>query len=115
MHCWWIFDFETDYTYKFFVLVILLILAHHSFLRFIYYLKKNNLLRNQAIQNQRNSFSREFPLLFNVETLQAFGALFRFHIIFGNFCRYSKKKCNVLKLLYYMSFCSTYKKIVNMY
>jgi hypothetical protein len=30
-----------------------------------------------AIQNQRNSFSRGFPLPFNVETLQAFGALFQ--------------------------------------
>jgi hypothetical protein len=38
---------------------------------------ENDLLRNQAIQNQRNSFSRGFPLLFNVETLQAFGALFQ--------------------------------------
>jgi hypothetical protein len=28
------------------------------------------------MQNQRNSFSREFSLPFNVETLQAFGALF---------------------------------------
>jgi hypothetical protein len=36
-----------------------------------------NLLRNQAIQNQRNSFSRGFPLPFNVETLQVFGALFQ--------------------------------------
>jgi hypothetical protein len=33
--------------------------------------------RNQAIQNQRNSFLRGFPLPFNVETLQAFGALFQ--------------------------------------
>jgi hypothetical protein len=38
---------------------------------------ETDLLRNQAIQNQRNSFSRGFPLLFNVETLQAFGALFQ--------------------------------------
>jgi hypothetical protein len=37
---------------------------------------KDNLESYQAIQNQRNSFSRGFPLLFNVETLQAFGALF---------------------------------------
>jgi hypothetical protein len=34
-----------------------------------------DLLRKQAIQNQRNSFLRGFPLPFNVETLQAFGAL----------------------------------------
>jgi hypothetical protein len=42
--------------------------------------KKNiaetDLSRNQAIQNQRNSFLRGFPLPFNAETLQAFGALF---------------------------------------
>jgi hypothetical protein len=37
--------------------------------------KETDLSRNQAIQNQRNSFLREFPL--NVETLQAFGALFQ--------------------------------------
>jgi hypothetical protein len=36
-----------------------------------------DLSRNQAIQNQRNSFSRGFPLPFNVEMLQAFGALFQ--------------------------------------
>jgi hypothetical protein len=35
---------------------------------------ETDLSRNQAIQNQRNSFSRGFPLPFNVETLQAFGA-----------------------------------------
>jgi hypothetical protein len=39
----------------------------------LYYI--TDLLRNQAIQNQRNSFLRGFPLPFNVETLQAFGAL----------------------------------------
>jgi hypothetical protein len=38
---------------------------------------ETDLLRNQAIQNQRNLFSRGFPLPFNVETLQAFGALFQ--------------------------------------
>jgi hypothetical protein len=38
---------------------------------------ETDLLRNQAIQNQRNPFSRGFPLLFNVETLQAFVALFQ--------------------------------------
>jgi hypothetical protein len=40
-------------------------------------ISSTDLLRNQAIQNQRNSFSRGFPSLFNVETLQAFGALFQ--------------------------------------
>jgi hypothetical protein len=38
---------------------------------------ETDLSRNQAIQNQSNSFSRGFPLPFNVETLQAFGALFQ--------------------------------------
>jgi hypothetical protein len=38
---------------------------------------ETDLSRNQAIQNQRNSFLRGFPLPFNVETLQAFGALFQ--------------------------------------
>jgi hypothetical protein len=38
---------------------------------------QTDLSRNQAIQNQRNSFSRGFPLPFNVEMLQAFGALFQ--------------------------------------
>jgi hypothetical protein len=38
---------------------------------------ETDLLRNQAIQNQRNSFLRGFPLPFNVDTLQAFGALFQ--------------------------------------
>jgi hypothetical protein len=36
---------------------------------------ETDLLRNQAIQNQRNSFLKGFPLPFNVETLQAFGAI----------------------------------------
>jgi hypothetical protein len=36
-----------------------------------------DLLRNQSIQNQRNSFLRGFPLPFNVKTLQALGALFQ--------------------------------------
>jgi hypothetical protein len=38
---------------------------------------ETELSRNQAIQNQRNSFSRGFPLPFNVETLQAFGAVLK--------------------------------------
>jgi hypothetical protein len=61
MHCWWIFDFETDYTYKFFVLVILLILAHHSFLRFIYYLKKTNLLGIRRFKIKEIPFQENFP------------------------------------------------------
>jgi hypothetical protein len=39
---------------------------------------ETDLLRIQAIQNQRNFFSKGFPLPFNVKTLQAFGALFQF-------------------------------------
>jgi hypothetical protein len=54
---------------------------------------ETDLSRNQAIQNQRNSFSSGFPLPFNVETLQAFGALSRFRNIIGNFC-IIKQKCN---------------------
>jgi hypothetical protein len=34
------------------------------------------LSRNQAIQNQRNSFSRGFPLPFNVETLNGIRGTF---------------------------------------
>jgi hypothetical protein len=38
---------------------------------------ETDLSRNQGIQNLINSFLRGFPLPFNVETLQAFGALFQ--------------------------------------
>jgi hypothetical protein len=38
---------------------------------------ETDLSRNQAIENERNSFLRGFPLPFNVETLQAFGTLFQ--------------------------------------
>jgi hypothetical protein len=38
---------------------------------------ETDLSRNQETQNLRNSFLRGFPLKFNVETLQAFGALFQ--------------------------------------
>jgi hypothetical protein len=50
---------------------------------------------NQAIQNQRNSFLRGFPLPFNVETLQAFGALFQIPHYYRTFlhCK-SKMLCN---------------------
>jgi hypothetical protein len=50
-----------------------------------------DLSRNQAIQNQRNSFSRGFPLLFNVETLQAFGALFQIPQYYRKFLYYKTK------------------------
>jgi hypothetical protein len=56
---------------------------------------ENDLLRNQAIQNQKNSFSRGFPLLFNVETLQTFGALFQIPHYYRK-CLHCKSKmlCN---------------------
>jgi hypothetical protein len=38
---------------------------------------ETDLSRNQAIQNERNFFLRGFPLPFNVETQQAWGALFQ--------------------------------------
>jgi hypothetical protein len=48
-----------------------------------------------AIQNQRNSFSRGFPLPFNVETLQAFGALFQIPQYYRKFLYYKTKMlCN---------------------
>jgi hypothetical protein len=47
------------------------------------------------IQNQRNSFSRGFPLPFNVETLQAFGALFKIPQYYRKFLYYKTKMlCN---------------------
>jgi hypothetical protein len=52
---------------------------------------ETDLSRNQAIQNQRNSFSMEFPLPFNVETLQAFGALFQIPQYYRK-CLYYKTK-----------------------
>jgi hypothetical protein len=56
---------------------------------------KTDLSRNQAIQNQRNSFSREFLLTFNVETLQAFGALFQTPQYYRKFLYYKTKRlCN---------------------
>jgi hypothetical protein len=50
---------------------------------------------NQAIQNQRNSFLRGFPLPFNVETLQAIGALFQIPHYYRKFlhCK-AKMLCN---------------------
>jgi hypothetical protein len=56
---------------------------------------ETDLSRNQAIQNQRNSFSRGFPLPFNVETLQAFGALFQIPQYYRKFLYYKTKMlCN---------------------
>jgi hypothetical protein len=61
---------------------------------------ESDLSRNQAIQNQRNSFSRGFPLPFNVETLQAFGALVQIQQYYRKFLYYKTKMlCNyVLKI-----------------
>jgi hypothetical protein len=56
------------------------------------------LLRNQAIQNLRNSFSRGFPLPFNVETLQAFEALFQI-LHYGRKFLYCKPKYHLLHAL----------------
>jgi hypothetical protein len=56
---------------------------------------ETDLSRNQAIQSQRNSFSRGFPLPFNVETLQAFGALFQISQYYRKFLYYKTKMlCN---------------------
>jgi hypothetical protein len=52
---------------------------------------ETDLSRSQAIQNQRNSFSRGFPLPFNVETLQAFGALFQIPQYYRKFLYYKTK------------------------
>jgi hypothetical protein len=54
-------------------------------------MSETDLSRNQAIQNQRNSFSRGFPLPFNVETLQAFGALFQIPQYYRKFLYYKTK------------------------
>jgi hypothetical protein len=55
---------------------------------------ETDLSRNQAVQNQRNSFLIGFPLPFNVGTLQCkhLGHFSRFRIIFGNF-RIVNQKC----------------------
>jgi hypothetical protein len=50
-----------------------------------------NRLIAESIQNQRNSFSRGFPLPFNVETLQAFGALFQIPQYYRKFLYYKTK------------------------
>jgi hypothetical protein len=77
---------------------------------------ETDLSRNQAIQNQRNSFLRGFPLAFNVETLQAFGALFQIPNYYRKFLRCKTKMlCNYvinIKLVNFeMSFFPPEKKI----
>jgi hypothetical protein len=53
-----------------------------------------NVIGNQLIAesgDQRNSFSRGFPLPYNVETLQAFGALFQIPQYYRKFLYYKTK------------------------
>jgi hypothetical protein len=65
---------------------------------------ETDLSRNQAIQNQRNSFSRGFPLPLNVETLQAFGALFQIPQYYRK-CLYYKTKMFKIIVIYLTSSC----------
>jgi hypothetical protein len=67
----------------------------NNFNQTIDFINVTDLSRNQAIQNQRNSFLRGFPLPFNVETLQAFGALFQIPHYYRKFwyCK-TKMLCN---------------------
>jgi hypothetical protein len=64
---------------------------------------ETDLSRNQAIQNQKNSFLRGFALRFNVETLQAFGALFQIPHYYGKFlyCKTKMLYVYLLKLINY--------------
>jgi hypothetical protein len=66
---------------------------------------ETDLSRNQAIQNQRNSFSRGFPLPFNVKTLQAFGALFQIPQYSAFFLTVAIGNCMV-KFIPPVNFCS---------
>jgi hypothetical protein len=60
---------------------------------------KLNFTLNQGIQNLRNSFLRGFPLPFNVETLQAFGALFQIPHYYRKFSHWKLKMLfNILHL-----------------
>jgi hypothetical protein len=63
---------------------------------------ETDLLRNQAIQNQRNSFLRGFPLSFNVETLQAFGALFQIPHYYRKFLYCKTKMLCTYVISYYL-------------
>jgi hypothetical protein len=66
-----------------------------------------NVIGNQAIQNLRNSFSRGFPLPFNVETLQAFRALFQIPQYYRKFLYYKTKMlCNyVININFVFNYC----------
>jgi hypothetical protein len=64
---------------------------------------ESDLLRNQVIQNQRNSFSGGFPLLFNVKTLQAFGTLFQIPQYYQKFLYCKPKMLCIYKLNIYIN------------
>jgi hypothetical protein len=54
-----------------------------------------NVIENRLIAESGDSFSRGFPLPFNVETLQAFGALFQIPQYYRKFLSYKTKMlCN---------------------
>jgi hypothetical protein len=63
---------------------------------------ETDLLRNKAIQNQRNSFLRGFPLSFNVETLQAFGTLFQIPHYYRKFLYCKTKMLWIYVISYYL-------------
>jgi hypothetical protein len=66
----------------------------------------------QKIQNQRISFSRGFPLPFNVETLQAFGALFQIPQYYRKFLYYKTKiLCNYVIIIKYFVQKFKYNKV----
>jgi hypothetical protein len=66
---------------------------------------ETDLSRNQGIQNLRNSFLRGFPLPFNVETLQAFGALFQIPHYYRKFSH-----CKLKMLFYFNLLTRTFTK-----
>jgi hypothetical protein len=74
---------------------------------------ETDLSRNQAIQNQRNSFLRGFPLLFNVETLQAFRALSQIPHYYRKFlhCK-SKMLCYFFNYSNYIFFINFFTIII---
>jgi hypothetical protein len=73
-----------------------------------------DLSRNQAIQNQRNSFLRGFPLPFNVETLQAFGALFQIPHYYRKFLHCKLKMlCNNAILFFDIEFFKYFFRILH--
>jgi hypothetical protein len=63
----------------------------------------NRLIAESGDSKSKKFFSRGFPLLFNVETLQAFGALFQIPQYYRKFLYYKTKMlCNyVINILRY--------------